>query len=318
MISYVVRRFVIALGAIYAVVTLLFLFIHLIPGDPAELLLSGGGSTAPSPAAVAAMRHALHLDTPIAVQYVDYLKGLLHLDLGHSFVSRRPVWADISQRLPRTLELVLLATIVGVVFGMPLGTVAAVKRGRGADVAASLVASSGIAVPVFVVGTVLSLVFGVDLGWLPAGGYAPFASSPLSNLKDVTLPAISIAFGLTAVVARMTRSSVLEVLNEEWVRTARAKGLSRPSVLLKHVVRNAMSPVMTVVGLQMGALLGGTVLVEYIFNWPGLSSLLIQAVEQRDYPEVQGIVLVISVLFILLNLVVDLAYGFLDPRVQQR
>jgi len=318
MSRYVVRRLVIALVAVYAVVTLLFLFIHLIPGDPAELLLSGGGSAVPSPAAVAAMRHALHLDEPIGVQYATYLGGLIRLDLGHSFTSGRPVWADVTQRLPRTLELVVLATMLGVLVGVPLGTLAALRRGRGADVLASLVASSGIAIPIFVVGTVLSLVVGVDFGWLPASGYTAFSSAPLSNVQDVILPALSIAFGLIAVVARMTRSSVLEVLNQDWVRAARAKGLSRATVLARHVLRNAISPVMTVVGLQMGALLGGTVLVEYVFNWPGLSSLLVQAVQQRDYPEVQGIVLVIAVLFILLNLVVDVAYGFLDPRIQQR
>ena len=318
MARYIVRRLVIALVAIYAVVTLLFLFIHLIPGDPAELLLSGGGSSVPSPAAVAAMRHALHLDEPIGVQYSSYLGGLIHLDLGHSFTSGRPVWADVTQRLPRTLELVVLATMLGVLVGVPLGTLAALRQGRGADVLASLVASSGIAIPIFVVGTVLSLVVGVDLGWLPASGYTAFSSAPLSNVQDVILPATSIAFGLIAVVARMTRSSVLEVLHQDWVRTARAKGLSRATVLARHVLRNAISPVMTVVGLQMGALLGGTVLVEYIFNWPGMSTLLITAISRRDYPTVQGVVLVASAFIIFINLGVDLLYGFLDPRIQQR
>lgn len=317
MVRYVARRLALAVIAIYIVVTLVFAFIHVIPGDPAELLLSaGGGGATPSPASVAALRHALHLDEPLGVQYVSYLGRLVQFDLGRSFVSQRPVSADVVQRLPRTLELVVMATVLALIFGIPLGVVAATRQGRVADVMASLVAGSGIAIPVFVLGTVLALVFSVDLGWFPAGGYDSFMANPLANLEEVILPAISIAFGLAAVIARMTRSSMLEVLHQDWVRTARAKGLPARAVLLRHVLRNALSPVVTVVGLQMGALLGGTVLVEYVFNWPGLSSLLVQSVEQRDYPEVQGIVLVIATLFILLNLVVDLIYALLDPRIR--
>jgi peptide/nickel transport system permease protein len=315
MARYLLGRLLVAVGLVYAVVTLIFLFLHLVPGDPAELLLSGGGS-APSAASVAALRHELGLDKPLPAQYVDYLNRLVHLDLGRSFQNRRPVAADIAQRLPRTLELIVAAAVLALLAGIPLGVLAAKNRGGPVDAVVSLLVSSGISVPVFVVGTILVLVFALDLNLFPAGGYTAFTENPAKHVSQLVLPAISIAFGLTAVLARMARSAVLEVLGQDWVRTARAKGLSPARVLSRHVLRNSLSPVVTVLGLQLGALLGGTVLVEFVFNWPGLSSLLVQAAAQRDYPLVQGIVLVISVLFVALNLLVDLAYSVLDPRVR--
>jgi peptide/nickel transport system permease protein len=315
MARYLLGRLLVAIGLVYAVVTLIFLFLHLVPGDPAELLLSGGGS-APSAASVAALRHELGLDKPLPAQYVDYLNRLVHFDLGRSFQNRRPVAADIAQRLPRTLELIVAAAVLALLAGIPLGVLAARNRGGPLDAVVSLLVSSGISVPVFVVGTILVLVFALDLNLFPAGGYTAFTENPAKHVSQLVLPAISIAFGLTAVLARMARSAVLEVLGQDWVRTARAKGLSPARVLSRHVLRNSLSPVVTVLGLQLGALLGGTVLVEFVFNWPGLSSLLVQAAAQRDYPLVQGIVLVISVLFVALNLIVDLAYSVLDPRVR--
>ena len=316
MLRYIARRCAIACGLVFIVVSLIFLFLRLIPGDPAELLLSGGGSTAPSPEAVATLRRELGLDQPLVVQYVDYLGRLARLDLGRSFQDKRPVIADIAQRLPRTLELVVAATVLAVLIGIPLGVVAATHRGGPLDAAVSVVASSGIAVPVFVVGTLLVLVFAQGLGWFPTGGFTNFAEDPGQHLLKLVLPSITIGFGMMAVLVRMTRSAVLEILGLDYVRTAHAKGLSERRALVRHVLPNALSPVVTLVGLQMGGLLGGTVLVEYVFNWPGLSSLLVQSASQRDYPEVQGIVLVISVLFIGLNLLVDLLYAALDPRIR--
>lgn len=315
MARYLLGRLLVAIGLVYAVVTLIFLFLHLVPGDPAELLLSSGGS-APSAASVAALRHELDLDKPLPAQYVDYLNRLVHLDLGRSYQNRRPVAADIAQRLPRTLELIVAAAVLALLAGIPLGVLAARNRGGPVDAVVSLLVSSGISVPVFVVGTILVLVFALNLNLFPAGGYTAFTENPAKHVSQLVLPAVSIAFGLTAVLARMARSAVLEVLGQDWVRTARAKGLSPARVLSRHVLRNSLSPVVTVLGLQLGALLGGTVLVEFVFNWPGLSSLLVQAAAQRDYPLVQGIVLVISVLFVALNLLVDLAYSVLDPRVR--
>lgn len=316
MARYIAGRLLVAITLVYVVITLIFLSLHAIPGDPAELLLSGGGS-APPPEAVAALRRQLHLDEPIGQQYANYLGGLLQGDLGRSFQDQHPVAPDIARRLPRTLELIVAATTLALAAGIPLGVLAATKRGGAIDVLVSLVASTGISVPVFVVGTLLVLLFALQLGWVPAGGYVDITEDPMRHLSALILPAVSIALGQMAVIARTARSAVLETLGEDYVRTARAKGLAPRDVLFGHVLRNALIPVLTVVGLQMGTLLGGTVLVEYVFNWPGLSSLLVQAATQRDYPVVQGIVLVISMLFIFLNLLVDLTYSVVDPRIRR-
>lgn len=316
MLRYVARRCLVALGLVGLVGTLVFLLLHLVPGDPAELLLSGGGGVAPAPEAVEEMRRRLGLDRPLAAQYADFMGRLARGDLGRSFQDDNLVAADVAQRLPRTLELIAAAACLSVLFGLPLGVLAAVRRGRLADRVLSVYASLGLSVPVFVAGTVLVLVFAQKLRWVPAGGFVPFSTAPARHLVILLMPAVTIALGLTAVILRMTRAAVLDALERDWVRTARAKGLSGQAVLWRHVVRNALVPVLTVLGLHIGTLLGGTVLVEYVFNWPGLSSLLVRAVEQRDYAEVQGIVLVISVLLVFLNLAVELLYGLLDPRIR--
>jgi len=212
--------------------------------------------------------------------------------------------------------LVAAATLLAVLVGLPLGVLAALRRGRGVDRALSMIASVNLSVPVFVTGTLLVLVFAQTLRWVPAGGFVELSKAPGTHLLYLLMPAITIAIGLSTVVFRMVRTTVLDTLEREWVRTARAKGLAPGQVLRRHVVRNALGPVVTVVGLHVGTLLGGTVLVEYVFNWPGLSGFLVRAVEQRDYPEVQGIVLVICVIFVGLNLAVDLLYAVLDPRVR--
>lgn len=312
---YVAWRVLIALGLVFVVTTIVFLVLHLVPGDPAVLLLSGGGVD-PSPEAVAELRRRLGLDDPILVQYVTYLTRLLHLDLGTSFQDGHPVAAEIVRRLPRTLELIVAAAILSVLVGLPLGTLSALRAGTVTDRAMSLVAGLMLSVPIFVTGTLMVLVFAQKLRWVPAGGFVDFTEAPLRHLVHLAMPALTIAIGLSAVMFRMMRTTVLETLQREWVRTARAKGLPANAVLRRHVVRNALGPVLTVLGLHMGTLLGGTVLVEYVFNWPGLSGFLVVAVENRDYPEVQGIVLVISFLFILLNLIVDLLYSVLDPRIR--
>jgi peptide/nickel transport system permease protein len=303
------------LGLAGIVVTIVFLTLHVVPGDPAEILLSTGGA-APDPIAVAELRTRLGLDRPILEQYAAFLVRLAHGDLGRSLVDNYPVWNEIALRLPRTLELILAGTLIAIVFGMPAGTYAAVRRGGAFDRVASGAAALLLAVPVFVVGTLLVLVLANMLRWMPAGGYVPLARDPAQHLLLLTLPAIAIAKGLTAVVFRMTRTAVLDALSRDHVRTARAKGLSPTGVMVHHVVRNSLTPVFTVLGLHMGTLLGGTVLVEFVFNWPGMSTPLIRAVEGRDYPIVVGIVLTTSCLFLLINLVMDLIYAALDPRVR--
>ena len=313
--GYVARRCLVAAGLVWVVATLIFLLLRIIPGDPAELHLSGGG-VAPAPAAVAELRERLGLTRALHVQYLDFMGQILRGDLGTSLLDEHAVVEEVARRLPRTLELIAAASLLAVLVGLPLGVLAALGRGRAPDRVLSMVASFNLSVPVFVLGTVLILVFAQTLGWVPAGGYVTFAQSPAGHLIDLLMPAATIAVGLSTVIFRMVRTTVLETLERDWVRTARAKGLPPGQVLRRHVVRNALGPVLTVLGLHMGTLLGGTVLVEYVFNWPGLSGFLVRAVEQRDYPEVQGIVLVICVLFVLLNLVVDLLYAALDPRVR--
>ena len=313
--AYAARRLLVALLLIWVVVTFVFLAIHLVPGDPAELLLSQG-SVAPDPGAVAELRERLGLDRPILEQYADYIGGLLEGDLGVSLRDEHSVTAEIALRLPRTLELVGAAGLLALIFGLPAGTWAALRAGGAADRVLGAIAGVALSVPVFVVGTVAILVFAQKLRWVPAGGYVTFARDPLQHLILLAMPAGTIAIGLGAIVFRMTRSSVLEVLGRDYVRAAHAKGLTPRRIVLHHVVRTALIPVVTVLALHLGSLLGGTVLVEFVFNWPGLSGYLVRAVEARDYPEVIGIVLTISVLFVLLNVLVDLLYAVLDPRVR--
>lgn len=306
----------VAVGLIWVVVTLVFLALYMVPGDPAELLLSGGGGVSPDPATIAEYRDRLGLDRPLLAQYLDYLRGLAVLDLGTSFQDDHSVAEEVFRRLPRTLELIVAAGLLSLLIGMPTGTLAAVRAGGPFDRLASATAAFFLSVPVFVVGTVMILVFAQTLRLTSAGGYVPFAQDPWRHLGLLMMPAAAISVGLSATVFRVARTAVAETLARDWVRTARAKGLAESRVIRRHVVRNAASPVLTVFALNLGALLGGTVLVEYVFNWPGLSSYLVRAVEARDYPEVRGIILVISTLFVFLNLAVDLFYAALDPRVR--
>ncbi|WP_138465773.1 ABC transporter permease [Poseidonocella sp. HB161398] len=315
MLRYVALRVLIALVLVWLVSTLVFLVLHLVPGDPAELLLSAG-NTAPDPEAVAQLRSQMGLDRPVLAQYAAYIADLTHLDFGVSLRDQNPIAPELALRLPRTLELILAAAVIASLIGVPLGTLAAMRDGGWSEKLVSLLASAALSTPVFVVGTTLVLVFAQWLGWISAGGYVPLAEDPLRHLSLLAMPAVTIALPLTAVMIRMTRASVLEVLEKDHVRTARAKGLARGPIIRRHVVRNALVPVITVLGLEMGTLIGGTVLVEYVFNWPGLSGYLVRAVEARDYPEVVGIVLVISFLFVLLNLLIDITYAVLDPRVK--
>ena len=314
MLNYALRRILVAIVLVWVVATIIFSLLHVIPGDPATLLSSSGG-VLPPPEAIEALRAQMGLDRPIWEQYTGYLWGLLQGDLGRSFQDGYPIAAEIATRLPRTLELIAAATVLSIAVGVPLGALAARRQGSALERTLSALASVQLSMPVFVIGTLLILVFAQKLRWVPAGGYVPFAEAPWQHLVHLSMPAFTIAVGLSAIVYRMTRATVLETLERDWVRTARAKGLPPRQVMRRHVVRNALGPVMTVVGLSVGTLLGSTVLIEYVFNWPGLSGFLVSAVEQRDYPAVQGIVLVISFLFILINLAVDLLYSVLDPRV---
>jgi peptide/nickel transport system permease protein len=310
------KRIGVSILLVWIVASIVFLAIHLVPGDPAELLLSSGG-LAPDPAAVGELRRRLGLDQPIAIQYANDFVQLLQGDLGRSMKDDSSIAEAIMRRLPRTLELIAAAGFIGILIGLPAGTLAAIRRGGLFDRVGSWLAALGLAIPVFVMGTLMVLLFAQMLRVVPAGGYVTFAQDPWLHLKLLSMPALTIALHLAPVVFRITRASVLDVASRDYVRTARAKGLGSRAVLVRHVVRNALMPIVTVIGLQLGGLLGGTVLVEFVFNWPGVSSLLVESVSSRDYPEVVAIVLVISILFVGLNLLIDLIYGALDPRVRE-
>jgi peptide/nickel transport system permease protein len=314
---FILRRIGVSLVLAWAVATIVFLTLHVVPGDPAELLLSAGGIS-PDPATVAELRERLGLNRPVHVQYLSFFKGLLQGDLGQSLVDDYSVASEIALRLPRTLELIAAGSLLAVLLGIPAGTYAALHRDGAFDRIMSAVAALLLAVPVFVLGTLLILLLAQTLRLMPAGGHVPLAKDPVQHFIMLALPALAIGKGLVAIVFRMTRASVLDAMTRDHVRTARAKGLFSSQVLTRHILRNALTPVVTVLGLHMGALLGGTVLVEYVFNWPGLSTPLIRAVEARDYPMVVGIVLTISGLLLLINLLLDLLYAVLDPRVRAR
>lgn len=308
---YISRRLLLLVVQVFLVATVVFLLIRLVPGDPARAIL---GETA-SEEQVARVRSQLGIDRPFLEQYGVWLGRMARGDLGNSVVTGRPVLPDIQQRIGNTIELIVLSTIVSLMVGIPLGIVAALRANRPADYALSSVAMLGLSLPSFVVGTLMLLVFGLMLRWLPPAQFVPWSVDPGQHLRVIILPVLALAASSTAVVLRMTRSSMLEVVRQDYMRTARAKGLSGRLVILRHGLRNALNPVVSIVGLELAALLGGTVIVESIFNWPGLSSLLIAGVRSRDYPVVQGVVLIIAVLTVIINLFTDLVYGWLDPRI---
>jgi peptide/nickel transport system permease protein len=298
------RRILILIPTILGVVTLVFFLIHFIPGDPVELML---GETA-SRADLAKMRRDLGLDRPMAEQYGRFLTGLARGDLGRSLFYRQPVHQVILDKLPATLELAFAAMALTLLIALPLGIVAAVKKGSLADRSAMLASLVGISMPNFWLGPLLIILFSLKLGWLPVSGREGAAS--------VILPAVTLGTALAALLSRMTRSAMLDVLGEDYLRTARAKGLPESAVIVRHALRNALLPVLTIVGLQLGALLSGAVITEIVFAWPGIGSLLIQSIHTRDYPLVQGCVLVIALGYVAANFLTDLLYAAVDPRVK--
>lgn len=314
MTTFIVRRLLVAIVQLLVVVTLVFFLLYLLPGDPVLVILGSEGAT--DATAVAAVRERLGLDRPLWRQYLGWLGDLSRLDLGVSLLDGTPVWRDIAARLPRTLELVGIAVGLGAIFGVLLGTLAALRRGGLADWTLVTFTTLGISVPVYVIGSLAILVFALQLGWLPTSGFRAFSVDPVEHVRRLIMPALTLSIAPTAIITRMMRSSLLEVLRADYVRTARAKGLAPVRVLAFHAIRTSLIPIVTVIGLQLGTLIGGSVLVEHVFNWPGISSLLIAAIHRRDYGVVQGVIVVTASLFILINLLVDLAYGALDPRIR--
>ena len=304
MLRFFVRRLALTVPVLLGAATLVFALIHLIPGDPAQAIL---GETA-SEAEVAALRERLGLNRPLLAQYGGFLQNAARGDLGTSLRSNAPVSREIGDRLPATLELAAAAMIVAIGVSLPLGIVASVRRGTIVDHVATTLALTGISIPNFWLGPLLALVFAVELGWLPVSGRG--------TVGNLVLPAISLGAALAAILARMTRASLLEELREPYVQAARARGASKTRAVLRHAFRNSLIPVVTLIGLQFGAVLTGAVITETVFAWPGIGRLLIQSIGFRDYPIVQGCILFIAVTYVGMNLLTDLVYGVLDPRIR--
>lgn len=301
---FLLRRALLTIPVLLGVATLVFALIHLVPGDPAQAML--GDSAAPSD--VAELRTKLGLDRPLVLQYERYMAGLVRGDLGTSFRYGTPVRREIAQRMGPTVELAVTAMAVAVVIAIPLGVLAALFRGTAIDQAATTASLLGMAMPNFWLGPALALVFAAGLGWLPVSGSGTWA--------HLVLPSITLGAALAAITARMTRASLGDELRELYVLAARARGVSRTRAVVAHAFRNSLIPVVTILGLQLGAVLTGTIITETIFAWPGVGRLLIQAINFRDYPLVQGCILLISVTYVTMNLVVDVLYAWLDPRIR--
>ncbi len=315
MIAYVAKRLIGAIPTLIGVSLLTFLFIRLIPGDAIAARL--GTSQALTPEQLASLRAYLGLDQPLPQQYWTWLTSLLHGDLGYSIRTGRPVLVEIAQRLPATLELALAAAVIAVAVGLPLGIVSALRPRSRLDLAVRVAGLIGLSLPNFWLGTLLIVLFSLYLRWMPnTGGYVDFAQDPLANLQFLIFPAVTLGLALAAATMRMTRSAMLDVLGADYVRTARAKGLASNVVLRRHALKNALIVVVTLLGIQVGQLLGGAVVVEEIFSVPGVGRMLLNAILQRDYALVQGTVLAVALLFVALNIIVDLLYGYLDPRIR--
>jgi peptide/nickel transport system permease protein len=304
MSSYVRTRLTLAIPVLLGVSIAVFAMLRLLPGDPAQIMLAESGASADK---VAALRKELGLDDPLPVQYWRFLSGALQGDLGRSIQSNRPVTQEIAGQLPSTIELTVAAMIVALGIGIPLGLLAATHHNGPLDFGSMAVALGGVSMPSFWLGVLLILLFSLKLGLLPATGQG--------GLERLILPAFTLGFGAAAIIARLVRSSVLEVLRHEYVTTARAKGLSPRVVLLRHALKNALIPVVTLVGLQFGALLAGTVVIETVFSRPGIGRMVVNAILVKDFPVVQGAILIIATTYVLANLLVDLLYAWLDPRV---
>ncbi|PAV30780.1 peptide ABC transporter permease [Virgibacillus profundi] len=310
MIGLIVRRFIQLLLLLLGISFLVFMSMHLAPGDPATVI---GGPTATA-SDLEAIRKDLGLDRPVLVQYVDYLGGILHGDFGYSFQTNQSVSDAIITRFPNTLKLATASMVVAVIIGIIAGILSAMKQNSWIDISSTTFALAGVSIPNFWLGTMLILIFAVNLQWLPVGGL----SSPIytiEGMKQLILPAITLGTASAALIARMCRSAMLEVIKSDYIRTARAKGVKQKSVIWIHALRNAMIPVVTVIGINFGGLLGGTIITEQVFAINGVGRLMIDAIAARDFPVVQGTVLLVAAIFVIVNLIVDIIYAFIDPRI---
>jgi peptide/nickel transport system permease protein len=306
MLNFLLTRLFSVIIVALGVVTLVFLLIYLVPGDPIQAML-GEAATATDQEA---LREALGLNQPLLTQWLNYLNHLLHGDLGKSLYSKEPINQLLWQRLPATLELAVAGLMVAILIAFPLGSLAAMRKDTIYDQSAMVFSLLGVSIPNFWMGPLLIILFSLQLGWLPVSGREELAS--------IILPALTLGTALAAILARMVRATLLEVLNEDYIRTARAKGLTETAIVVQHALRNAALPIITILGLQLGTLLGGAVITEMIFSWPGVGQLTIEAIQRRDYPLVQACVLLISLSYVIVNMMTDILYARLDPRVRYR
>lgn len=312
MIRYAAYRVALVVPLIVGLSVIVFLYLQLIPGDPVAGMLGNQGS----PELVAKLRHEFGLDRPLLTQYVSWVQGLLSGDLGISFTSRQPISALLINRIPATLQLTLGGMFFALLIGIPLGFVAGLNKDTKVDRALSFMALVGLSSPIFWVGTIMALVLAVDLHWLPSQGYVPFSRDPVGSVRYMLMPSLTIGLAFAPYLARMTRATTIEVQQEPFVAFAPAKGLKRWTIIARYSGRNAVMPIVVVLALQFGRLLGGQVIVENLFAWPGMGRLMIDGVIQRDYFMVQAVVLIFAVIYILLNLVAELVHGWLDPRIR--
>lgn len=304
MIRYVGLRLLLALPALWLILTMVFLLAHVVPGDPVQQMLGEGARIED----LQRLRHALGLDLPLAVQYGRYMAGIARGNLGESFRFQKPVVGVVVSHYPATLELAAVALFVCAAIGIPAGVLAAQRRGRMTDHAVGVLTLFGLSIPNFALGPVLILLFSVVLGWLPVSGRG--------GVLHLILPAVTLGAALAAILTRMVRTAVIEELSSDYVRTARAKGLPESAVLFRHAFRNALTPILTILGLQFGTLLAGTIVTESIFSWPGIGRLAVQAIQARDYPLLQGCILLIAVSYVVVNLFTDVVCALVDPRVR--
>jgi peptide/nickel transport system permease protein len=312
MTAYILRRLVMLVPVLIVVGVVVFGLVHLTPGDPAAVIL-GDRAT---PEDIARLRDQLGLNDPLPVQFVRWFSDVLRLDFGESIFLGEPVTQALLDRVQPTVLLTLYALSIQVLIGIPAGVLAAVRYNSPLDRALTVMAISGSAIPTFFLGILLILIFSVRLRWLPSGGYVPFSEDPAAHFKGMLLPAFALGFSAAGLLARLVRSSMLDVLREDYVRTAFAKGLPEQLVIVRHALRNALIPALTVIGISIGALLGGAVVTETVFTIPGMGRLVVQSIARRDYPVIQGAIIAIAMTYVLVNLVVDVLYVYIDPRVR--
>jgi peptide/nickel transport system permease protein len=316
MTQFIIRRLIQSAFVLVIVSLLVFLLVHILPGDPILIFVSSGNLKNISQEEIQSLRQQYGLDRPVAIQYLSWLGGIFKGDFGTSITTHRPVIQEIARRLPITFQLSIIALFISTLIGIPAGVICAIRRGKWIDTLITVISNVGITIPVFWLGTMLIYLFALKLGWLPVQGYTSPFSDFWQSLKQAVMPVFCLSLFSVSSIARQTRSSMLEIMKQDYIRTAWSKGLSERWVVLRHALKNGLIPVVTLLGMSFSLIIGGSVLVENVFNIPGVSRMVVNAVFVQDYPVIQGFVLIISIIVLVTNLVVDISYGWLDPRIR--